>query len=111
MTLVDTATKQTLLPDAHVAISRMREFSIEGWERKQDKLDAIDLLHQRITEFAAIPSTNDFMPDWRGKVCSVCKSEITNLEKHSAMLYCPKCLDAINDGRRAVDLAFGLWCI
>ena len=111
MTLVDNPTKQLLLPRAHEAILMMRDCCLEGWGKKQKKLDAIDLLHKRITEFAVIPSTNDYVTDWRGKNCTICESPITNLEKYDDMLYCPKCLDLIADGRRAVYAAFGLWCI
>jgi hypothetical protein len=111
MTLVDTAAKSLLLPRAHEATKKMREICIEGWGNKQKKLDAIELVHNQITEFAAVHSTNDFVTDWQGKLCTVCESEITNLEKYDDMLYCPKCLDCIAEGRRAVDHAFGLWAI
>ena len=111
MTLVDTDAKTLLLPGAHEAAKKMTEICVSAWGNKRDKLDAIQLLHRQITEFAAIPSANCFVSDWQGKLCTVCGSEITSLPNYEDMIYCPKCLDYIDDGRRAVDQAFGLWCI
>ena len=108
MTLVDTAAKSLLLPRAHEATKRMREICIEGWGNKKYKLKAIELLHLQITEFSAIHSTNNFVVDWLAKTCTVCESQITNLEEYDDMLYCPKCLDYISGGRRAVDQKFSL---
>ena len=111
MTLVDTETKQLLLPSAHGAISKMRQICIEGWKRRKDKMEALDLLHSQLSELAAIPSVNDYVTEWRDKNCTACGSKITSLESYKDMCYCPTCLKVIEAGRRGVDMAFGLWCI
>ena len=101
MTLVDNPTKQLLLPRAHEAILMMRDCCLEGWGKKQKKLDAIDLLHKRITEFAAVPSTNDYvtgvartapsvssqLPTSKNTtICSIAQNASTSLQMDAAPL-------------------------
>ncbi|TWU52008.1 hypothetical protein [Rubripirellula reticaptiva] len=111
MTLVSTEAKQALLSRSIAHFAKMRSITIEHWGESKPKLDAIDLLQHDLQRLALQNSTNDFVNDWRGKLCTVCGASITNLEKYSDMLYCPKCLDVIDGGRDAVDQAFGLICI
>lgn len=111
MTLVNTDQKIQLLEQSKKHFAEMKSILAQGWGKSKTKIAAIELLEQELAALAALPSTNDFVTDWRGKQCSVCGNAITNLEQYRDMLYCPKCLDVLSKGRDAVDQAFGLWCI
>lgn len=111
MTLVSTEEKADLLIQGRKHIANMRDILVEGWKKSRKKSAAIDLLSKNLEEFALVESTNDFVDDWKGKICSVCCSEITNLEGYEDMTYCSTCLDKFGPGREAVDKAFGLMFI
>ena len=111
MTLVSTDTKRELLRSSVPHFDAMRSITSEHWGQSKAMIDAIDLLQSDLQRLAMLPSTNDFVTDWRGKLCTVCGDAITNLETYNDMLYCSTCLKLIDDGRDAVDQAFGLWCI
>lgn len=111
MTLVTTDQKKQLLEQSRMHFAEMRSILAQGWGRSRKKAAAIELLEHELAVLSALPSTNNFEKDWRGKQCSVCENAITNLEHYPDMLYCPKCLELISKGRDAVAQAFGLWCI
>lgn len=111
MTLVSTAEKAELLKEGRKHVSNMREILVQGWKKSPEKTAAIELLAKQLEEYAAIESTNAFVDDWEGKICTVCDTQITNLEGYEDMIYCPTCLDTFSTGRGAVDRAFGLMYI
>lgn len=111
MTLVSTEAKIELLAQAGPHFATLRSITIDHWGKSKPMLDAIDLLESDLRRLAGLESKNDYVTDWRGKHCTVCSSAITNLESYEDMLYCPTCVKVIDDGRDAVDQAFGLWCI
>lgn len=111
MTLISTEAKRELLVRASTHFAKMRKITADHWGESKQMLDAIDVLESDLRRLAALESKNDFVTDWRGKHCTVCTAAITNLEAYNDMLYCPNCLKVIDEGRNAVDQAFGLWCI
>ena len=111
MTLVDTARKKELLETSLRHSAEMKKICDEGFKKTKKKHKAIELLESEITTLALVESTNDFLISWQGAECSVCKSEITNLEGYPDMIYCRTCLGIIDKGRSAVDSAFDLCCI
>ncbi len=111
MTLVSTEAKRELLASAQPHLVRMRELQREGWGTSAKQMAAIDLLQEQLTQLAAIPSENDFYPDWRGRTCTVCSRPIENLKGYADMVYCRGCIQHIDTGRQAVDQAFGLFAI
>ena len=111
MTLVSTNAKDALLDRAHEHLNAMRKIVNDHWNANPEKLDAIDTLEADVTRLARLESANDYVDNWKGKVCTVCNDKITHLKGYSDMVYCPTCIRQVDDGRGAVDQAFGLWCI
>ena len=110
MTLVSTNAKDALLERAREHLNAMRKIVNDHWKADPDKLNAIDALEASVTRLATLESANDFANDWKGKVCTICNDRITNPKRYD-MVYCPTCIRQVDDGRDAVDQAFGLWCI
>lgn len=111
MTLVSTIEKVELLSRAMTHISKMRRIQLGYWGESAEKSAAIDLLAKQLAELAAVESRNDFAADWRGKICTACGAEISNLEGYEDMICCSPCLNLVFTGRMAVHDAFFLWCI
>lgn len=111
MTLVSTAEKAELFQKCQKHFSEMRKICSEGFKKSKKKSKTIDQLASEVKVLATTESTNDFLESWRGACCSVCGSEITDLEGYPDMIYCRTCLRVIDRGRAAVDQAFDLFCI
>lgn len=111
MTLVGSPAKVELLSRALLALDGMERTSQQRWPDDGEKLRSIVQLRHEIRELAALVSSNDYLIDAQGKICTVCGAEITCLPGYLEMTYCQPCLGTTDGGRHAVDRAFGLWCI
>jgi hypothetical protein len=111
MTLISTEQKREQLKLAGKHFENMRSIMREGWKESRTKELAIAELEKQLAELASTESSNEFLTDWQGKICTVCQTEITDLKGYADMVYCDQCLQTIDSGRRAVDKAFGLWLI
>jgi hypothetical protein len=111
MTLSSNAVKTGQLVIALDHLQNMRQILAEGWGESKKKAKAIIKLEAEMRHLSGIESTNDFLTDWHGRICTVCKTEIQNLDGYPDMVYCRTCIKVIDSGRDAVHRAFGLWCI
>jgi hypothetical protein len=106
MTLVDTERKRGLMQEADAALSNMRALSAEHWPGDEAKIGAIEAFEAGLRRLADLPSNNDYLIHWHNKRCTVCRGRIQDPPRQPDMVYCPTCLQTIDEGRRRIAEAF-----